>query len=54
MKKIWLRKDFKHRKSSCNFGWNQEPNCAILYPKLEKQCRFKVKLNYYWTNLHKN
>jgi hypothetical protein len=22
--------------------------------KMEKKCKFKVKLNDYWTNLHKN
>ena len=22
--------------------------------KWRKKCKFKVKLNYYWTNLHKN
>jgi len=27
---------------------------APLCPKLEKKCKFKVKLNDYWTNLHKN
>jgi hypothetical protein len=36
------------------FGENSRPNCAILCPKMEKKCKFKVKLNDYWTNLHKN
>jgi len=41
-------------KSSYNFQWNQDFNHNPLYPKLERQYRFKVKLNDYWINLHKN
>jgi len=36
------------------FGGNSRPNCTPLCPKMEKKCKFKVKLNDYWTNLHKN
>jgi hypothetical protein len=41
------------KKSSCNFGQNQEPNYTLFYSKLERQCRFKIKLSHYWINLHK-
>jgi hypothetical protein len=37
-----------------NFGGNSRPNCSLLYPNIEKQCKFKVKLNVYWMYLHKN
>jgi hypothetical protein len=40
-------------KSSCNFGRSWKPDRTPLYPKLERQCIFKVKLNNYWTNLLK-
>jgi hypothetical protein len=46
--------DFTWKKSSCNSRWNQELNYTIFYSKLQRQCRFKVKLNYYWMNLYKN
>jgi len=36
------------------FEENSKPNCTPLYPRMEKKCKFKVKLNDYWTNLHKN
>ena len=26
----------------------------LIVPQIERQYRFKVKLNDYWTNLHKN
>jgi hypothetical protein len=39
---------------NCNFGGNSRPNCIPLCQKMKKQCKFKVKLNDYWTNLHKN
>jgi hypothetical protein len=39
---------------SCNFGGNSMPNHTPLRPKVKKQCKFNVKLNDYWTNLHKN
>jgi len=41
-------------KSSCNFGEKSRSNCTPLYQKMEKQCKFNVKLNNYWMNLHKN
>ena len=40
--------------SSCNFGGSSRPNCTLLCPKMKKKCKFKVKLNDYWMNLHKN
>ena len=42
------------KKSSYNFRWNRKPNCTPFYPTIERQCKFKVKLHDYWTNLHKN
>jgi hypothetical protein len=36
------------------FEGNSRPNCTPLCPKMEKKCKFKVKLNDYWMNLHKN
>jgi hypothetical protein len=54
---IWQKEDeekFKYiEKSSCNFGQNLELNRTPLYLKLERQYRFKVKLNYYWINQKK-
>ena len=48
---IWQKQaneDFKClEKLSCNFRWNKELNLNPLYPGLEKQCGFKVKLNDY-------
>ena len=29
---------------NCNFGANSRPNCTILCLKIEKQCKFKLKL----------
>jgi hypothetical protein len=50
-----LRKTTKIGKNQAAiFGGNSRPNCTSLCPKLEKKCKFKVKLNNYWTNLHKN
>jgi hypothetical protein len=51
----------KPTKKGCKIGENQaaifgrisRPKCTLLCPKIEK-CKFKVKLNDYWTNLHKN
>jgi hypothetical protein len=57
------RKKFKGRKAdqgkigknqSAIFGGNSRPFGAPLCPKSEKKCKFKVKLNDYWINLHKN
>jgi len=42
------------KKSSCNFGQRRKPDRTSLCPKLERQYRFNVKLNDYWTNLYKN
>jgi hypothetical protein len=36
------------------FGGNSRSNCTPLCPKIEKKYKFKVKLNNYWMNLHKN
>jgi hypothetical protein len=36
------------------FGGNSRPNSTPLCPKMEKKYKFKVKLNDYWMNLHKN
>jgi hypothetical protein len=41
----------KAGKLSNNFGGNFK---APYYAQNEEQCKFKVKLNDYWTNLHKN
>jgi hypothetical protein len=50
-----IKEDYKNReKSSCNFGGNSRPNCTPLCPRMEKKCKFKVKLNDYSTNLYKN
>ena len=40
--------------SICNFEGNSRPNCTPLYPKIERKCKFNVKLNDYQMNLHKN
>jgi hypothetical protein len=37
------------RKQVGKYNYNYTP----LYLKIKKQCKFKVKLNNYWTNLHK-
>jgi len=51
----YIKKGFKCiEKPSWSFGKNWEPNCTPLYPRLKRHCRFKVKLNDYSTNLHKN
>jgi hypothetical protein len=42
------------KKSCWSFGWNYELNHTSLYLKLERKCRFKVKVNDFWTNVHKN
>jgi hypothetical protein len=42
------------KRSSCNFGWNYEPNHNILYPRLKRQYILNVKLNDYWKDLYKN
>jgi hypothetical protein len=51
-----IKEDYKNRKkSSYNFEGNSRPNCNPLCQKMErKKCKFKVKLNDYWMNLHKN
>jgi hypothetical protein len=36
------------------FRGNSRPNCTLLCPRMGKRCKFKVKLNDYWMNLHKN
>jgi hypothetical protein len=54
MEKVGQRRIPSVEKSSYNFGWNQEPNCILLYPKQKRHYKFKVKLNHYWMNLHKN
>ena len=41
------------RESSCNFGGNSSLIVPIM-PKNGEKCKFNVKLNDYWTNLHKN
>jgi hypothetical protein len=35
------------------FGENSKPNCTPLCQRIEKKCKFKVKLNDYWTNFIK-
>jgi hypothetical protein len=47
-----IKKDCKNQ--AAIFGGNLRPNCNPLCLKLEKKCKFKVKLNVYWINLHKN
>jgi len=42
------------QKIGLKFWTNLEYNYTPLFPRLKKQCRFKVKLNNYWKNLHKN
>jgi hypothetical protein len=42
------------RNQAAIFGGNSRPNCTPLWQKMETKCKFKVKLNDYWTNLHKN
>jgi hypothetical protein len=42
-----------YRKIKLQFWTNCKPNCTLLYPKLERQWRFKIKLNDFWTNLLK-
>jgi len=50
-----VKEDYKNRKKSiCNFEGNLRPSCTPLCLKMKKKCKFKVKLNDYWTNLHKN
>jgi hypothetical protein len=39
---------------SYSFGQNWKPNHILLYLRLKRQYKSKVKLNDYWTNLHKN
>jgi hypothetical protein len=53
MKKIDWGRISNVEKSSCNFRWKQKPNCTLFYPQLKRQCRFKIKLNYYLMNIHK-
>ena len=36
------------------FKGNSIPNCTPLCQRMEKKCKFKVKLNDYWTDLNKN
>jgi hypothetical protein len=36
MKKTGRERISNVEKSSCNFGWNQEPNYTTLYRKLER------------------
>jgi hypothetical protein len=52
--KGWQRGESRLENQAAIFGENSRPNCTSLCPKIERKCKFKVKLNYYWTNLHKN
>jgi hypothetical protein len=40
-------------KIKLQFWTNCKPSCTLLYPKLERQWRFKIKLNDFWINLLK-
>jgi len=52
--KGWQCGESKPGNRAAIFGGNSRPNCIPLCPKIETKCKFKVKLNDYWTNLHKN
>jgi hypothetical protein len=52
--KGWQRGESRSGNQVVIFGGNSRPIYTPLCQKMETKCKFKVKLNDYWTNLHKN
>jgi hypothetical protein len=52
--KGWQCGECKSGNQTVIFEGNSRPNCTPLCPKIEIKWTFKVKLNYYWMNFHKN